>query len=73
MADESSDMDFNLTPEFLIRLERFCASGTAGAVGSLGMELMPLLRMLDREFKFDLPLDAIEQHFRDRARNENVQ
>jgi two-component system, cell cycle response regulator len=72
VADETSAQDFSLTPDFLIKLERFCASGSSLAVGSLGKELMPLLRLLDREFDFRLPLETIEQRFEDRAKSEKV-
>lgn len=70
VSGEPSDADFCLTPEFLVRLERFCASGSALPLGSLGLELMPLLRMLDRELKLGLPLDAAAQKFSERAKEE---
>lgn len=70
IADEGGEDEFNLTPEFLIRLERFCAAGTSASAGSLGKELMPLLRMLDKEFRFELPLDRMEKQFQERAKSE---
>ncbi|HEX5802175.1 MAG TPA: response regulator [Azospira sp.] len=38
--------------------------------GALGLHLMPLLRTLDREFRFGLPLAAIERSFALRASEE---
>ena len=70
VADDTSERDFCLTPDFLIKLEGYCASGTTHTLGSLGLELMPLLRLLDREFDFKLPLDAIERKFDQRAKTE---
>jgi PleD family two-component response regulator len=68
--DTASDADFCLTPDFLARLERFCASGAGLPLGSLGLELLPLLRILDREFQLELSLEAIERKFSARAREE---
>lgn len=70
IADDSVESDFCLTPDFLIKLERFCASGSSMPLGSIGKELMPLLRLMDREFAFGLPLDTIEQKFETRAKTE---
>ena len=72
VADDTSEPDFNLTPDFLVKLERFCASGSAIPLGSLGLELMPLLRMLDKEFSFNLPLDAMDKRSAERAATENI-
>lgn len=40
-------------------------------LGLTGLHLMPLMRLLEREFHFGLPLRDMEQHFRQRARNES--
>lgn len=71
--DGADDADFCMTPDFLVRLERFCATGSDLPLGSLGLELLPLFRMLDRELSLGLPLEVIERKFSERARDETQQ
>lgn len=71
-ADDTTEPDFNLTPDFLVKLERFCAAGSEIPVGSLGLELMPLLRLLDKEFTLRLPLDTMAAAFGERAGTEKT-
>lgn len=40
-------------------------------LGLTGLHLMPLMRLLEQEFHFGLPLKDMEQHFRQRARHES--
>ena len=41
-------------------------------LGSVGMQLMPLLRELDKDFRLGLPLEDINKRFWDRARAERM-
>ena len=39
-------------------------------MGALGLQLMPLIRALDKALAFGLPLDDMEQRFAQRAKDE---
>lgn len=68
--DEAPETAVALTPDILVKLERFCTNGSEMPLGSIGLELMPLLKLMNKEFEFGLSLEAIEQRFRERAKNE---
>jgi hypothetical protein len=41
-------------------------------LGTIGMELMPLLRELEKSFRFGLPIDEMNKRLWDRARAERM-
>ncbi|MFC5300057.1 response regulator [Azospira restricta] len=58
-------------PEYFEELfNLYDPQAAARQFGSLGLHLMPLLRTLDREFRFGLPLSEIERSFAVRASEE---
>ena len=44
----------------------------AANIATLGMKLLPLLRVMDRELALDLPLARIEQQLQQRAEREDA-
>jgi two-component system cell cycle response regulator len=71
VAGDKAEPAFAFTPDYLFGLSRFCsASPTNIPMGALGLQLMPLIRALDKSLEFGLPLDDMERRFAQRAKDE---
>jgi diguanylate cyclase (GGDEF)-like protein len=71
VADDAAAAPTGFGPEYFEELWRlYDPQAAARQLGALGLHLMPLLRTLDREFRFDLPLSEIERSFAMRAGRE---
>ncbi|MBI2308971.1 MAG: diguanylate cyclase [Rhodocyclales bacterium] len=70
--DDGTAPGLGFRPEYFTELLRFYCPQTANLqLGAVGLHLMPLLKTLDREFRFGLPLHEIERSFERRAREEH--
>ncbi len=71
VATDKSEPEFAFTPDYLFSLSRYCSTTPGGVpMGALGLQLMPLIRALDKSMAFGLPLDEMERRFAQRARDE---
>lgn len=73
LADDGAHPELGacLTPDYFHDLLRLCTPPAAAPpLGAMGLHLMPLLKALDREFRFGLPLSDLERSFELRAREE---
>lgn len=71
IVDDRIDTLPGFGPDYFEELWRLYDPRTAvQQFGALGLHLMPLLRKLDREFRFGLPLSDIERSFAVRASEE---
>lgn len=71
-AGDDGDPGTAFRPEYFTELLRYYCPHTASLqLGAVGLHLMPLLKTLDQEFRFGLPLSEIERSFERRAREEH--
>ena len=71
VASDKAEPEFAFTPDYLFSLSKFCSPAPASVpMGALGLQLMPLIRALDKSLAFGLPLDDMEQRFAQRAKDE---
>lgn len=68
VADDESGPGFDLNERYFIELAKaYRVDGMLPPLGSIGLHLMPLLTMLDQEFRFGLPLADLKNRFEENA------
>ena len=69
IASDKAEPEFAFTPDYLFQPVEVLLSRPASVpMGALGLQLMPLIRALDKALAFGLPLDDMEQRFAQRAK-----
>ena len=75
-ASSQKDMGPGEREDFVRRLKELLAtidpSALTPCLGTVGMQLMPILRELDKDFRFGLPIEEINKRLWDRARAERM-
>lgn len=75
-ASSQKDMGPGEREDFVRHLKELLAtidpSALTPCLGTVGMQLMPILRELDKDFRFGLPIEEINKRLWDRARAERM-
>ena len=62
----------SFVPQFKELLATIDPAAMTPCLGTIGMQLMPLLRELDKSFHFGLPIEEMHKRLWDRARAERM-
>lgn len=64
VADEQPGSELDINEQYFIELAKaYRMDGSLPPLGSIGLHLMPLLSLLEKEFKFGLPLEKLKDQF----------
>lgn len=64
IADDETGPEFDLNEHYFIELAKaYRIDGMLPPLGAIGLHLMPLLTLLDQEFRFGLPLSELKNRF----------
>lgn len=70
IADDETGPEFDLNERYFIELAKaYRIDGMLPPLSAIGLHLMPLLTLLDQEFRFDLPLSELKNRFESGAKD----
>lgn len=70
IADDETGPEFDLNERYFIELAKaYRIDGMLPPLGTIGLHLMPLLTLLDQEFRFGLPLSELKNRFESGAKD----